>query len=94
MFAAWAAFAVLWPKSSANPIVAAAAPELGLSIDACKPTLPADRPLMDAACDRIVCMMAGSDRFFGVEHEIEMFKAAGKPVISAEPKVVPAAFAA
>ncbi|WP_428493106.1 DUF1937 family protein [Rhodopila sp.] len=38
MFAAWAAFAALWPKLSANHTVAAATTELGLSIGAGKRT--------------------------------------------------------
>ena len=51
--------------------------------------LPADRPLMEAACGLIVCKLNGWDRSFGVAHEIEVFRKASKPIVYMEPGVVP-----
>lgn len=43
--------------------------------------LPADRPFMDAAHGVLVLALTGWDRSHGVKHEIEVFQAAGKPVM-------------
>lgn len=51
--------------------------------------LPADRPMMDAACGLIVCKMETWEKSYGIGVEIETFKAAGKPVIYMTPGVVP-----
>lgn len=51
--------------------------------------LPADRPFMDAACGLIVCKLPSWERSFGINEEIQIFMAAGKPVIYMEPGVVP-----
>lgn len=42
--------------------------------------MPADQPMMDQAHGLIVCKMEGWDKSFGVQVEIEDFKAKGKPV--------------
>lgn len=42
--------------------------------------LPADRPMMDAARGIVVCQMSTWDQSFGIQHEIEVFQAAHKPV--------------
>ena len=52
--------------------------------------LPADAPMMEAAGGLIVCMMEGWDTSYGIAHEIEAFKAAGKPIVYMWPDVVPA----
>jgi hypothetical protein len=51
--------------------------------------IPADKPMMDAACGLIVLMAAGWDQSKGVAIEIEEFKKAGKPVVYMMPGVVP-----
>ncbi len=51
--------------------------------------LPADRPLMDAACGLIVCQMETWDQSYGIGVEIETFTAAGKPVVYMTPGAVP-----
>jgi hypothetical protein len=43
--------------------------------------LPADRPMMDAATGLIVAQMEGWRESYGLTHEIEVFTAAGKPVL-------------
>ena len=52
--------------------------------------LPADAPFMDAAHGIIVCKLPGWDNSRGVQHEIDVFAAAGKPVVYMEPGTVPA----
>jgi hypothetical protein len=47
--------------------------------------LPADRPMMDAACGIIVVRMEGWEESVGIAHEIAVFKAAGKPVLYVDP---------
>ena len=47
--------------------------------------LPADRPMMDAACGIIVVRMEGWEESVGIAHEIEVFKQAGKPVLFVDP---------
>ena len=42
--------------------------------------LPADRPIMDAACGLIVCKMPSWEISFGIAEEIKIFEAAGKPI--------------
>ena len=42
--------------------------------------LPADRPMMDAARGIVVCQMPTWDQSFGIQHEIDVFQAALKPV--------------
>jgi nucleoside 2-deoxyribosyltransferase len=51
--------------------------------------LALDAPLMDAACGIIVCMMDGWLESRGVQHEIEVFQRAGKPVYYMMPGHVP-----
>ena len=51
--------------------------------------LPCDRPMMDAAGGIIVCMMDGWRESYGVAHEIEVFRAAGKPVVFMQPGTIP-----
>ena len=52
--------------------------------------LAADAPFMAAAGGLIVVMMEGWDTSYGVAHEIEAFKAAGKQIVYMWPDVVPA----
>lgn len=51
--------------------------------------LPCDRPMMDAAYGIIVCMMAGWADSYGVQHEIDVFRDAGKPIVFMKPGIVP-----
>lgn len=51
--------------------------------------LPADQPMMDAACGIIVVMMDGWFESRGIEHELEAFTKAGKPIVYMEPGEVP-----
>ncbi len=51
--------------------------------------LPADRPMMDAACGLIVCQMETWDISYGIAEEIKVFTAAKKPVIYMTPGIVP-----
>lgn len=43
--------------------------------------LPADRPMMDAAHGLIVAMLPTWAESRGLAHEIEVFEAAGKPIV-------------
>jgi hypothetical protein len=52
----------------------------GLSLTDHAIWLPADRPMMDAARGIVVCQMPTWDQSFGIQHEIEVFQAARKPV--------------
>jgi len=52
----------------------------GLKLDDYDIWLPADRPFMDLAQGILVVKMPGWDQSYGVGHEIEVFRAAGKPV--------------
>ena len=54
--------------------------------------LPADQPVMDAACGMIVLELAGWDKSVGLHHEINVFKAAGKPIVFMRLGEVPAIF--
>lgn len=51
--------------------------------------LPADKPMMDAACGIVVVMMDGWGDSVGIEHEVAAFAKAGKPVVFMEPGKVP-----
>ena len=51
----------------------------------CEAWLKVDRPFMDAACGLIVCRMEGWQESVGVRHEIDVFLAAGKPVLYYDP---------
>jgi hypothetical protein len=51
--------------------------------------LPADKPMMDAACGLIVCQMDTWDQSYGIGVEIQTFKVAKKPVIYMTPGIVP-----
>jgi len=51
--------------------------------------LPADKPMMDAACGLIVLKMEGWEASYGLKHEIEVFEAADKPIIYMEPDRIP-----
>ena len=51
--------------------------------------LPADAPFMDAAHGIVVCKLPGWDKSRGVQHEIDVFQSADKPVVYMEPGVVP-----
>ena len=44
---------------------------------------------MDAARGLIVCEMDGWDESYGIQVEIEVFKAAGKPIIHMTPGFLP-----
>ena len=48
-----------------------------------------DRPMMEAACGLIVLMLLGWDVSAGVAEEIEVFRAAGKPIVYMTPGTVP-----
>jgi len=52
----------------------------GLSLTDHEIWLPADRPMMNAARGIVVCQMPTWDQSFGIQHEIDVFKAALKPV--------------
>jgi len=47
--------------------------------------LPADQPMMDAACGLIVYRAASWEISKGIAHEISAFERAGKPVIYLDP---------
>lgn len=49
--------------------------------------LPADRPLMDAACGLIVVAMPGWGESYGLSHEIDVFEAAGKTILYLPPEI-------
>ena len=51
--------------------------------------LPVDRPIMNAACGLIVCMMEGWEESIGIKHETNIFERAGKPVVFMTPGEVP-----
>jgi len=51
--------------------------------------LPADRPMMNAACGLIVCQMPGWEESYGIGVEVEHFQHAGKPIVFMRPGVVP-----
>ena len=51
--------------------------------------LEAERPLMDAACGLIVCMLPGWEDSYGIECEMKHFEKAGKPIYFMQPGVVP-----
>lgn len=51
--------------------------------------LPADEPLMNAACGIIVVMMPGWKESFGMAHEIALVARAGKPIVYMTPDVAP-----
>lgn len=51
--------------------------------------LPADGPMMEAASGLIICKLPGWSESVGIAHEVEVFRAAGKPVVYMEPGVVP-----
>jgi len=52
----------------------------GLSLTSHEIWLPADRPMMDAAHGIVVCQMPTWDQSFGIQHELEVFQSAHKPV--------------
>jgi hypothetical protein len=54
--------------------------------------LPADRPMMEAACGLIILRMASWEVSVGLQHEIVFFKNAGKPVSFMDPGSVPEMF--
>lgn len=54
--------------------------------------LPADEPMMRAAVGLIVCKMHGWETSKGVQHEIDVFEKADKPIIFMEPGLVPVCF--
>ena len=43
--------------------------------------LPSDRPLMDAAKGMLIVTAAGYRESVGIQHEMEVFEAAGKPIM-------------
>jgi hypothetical protein len=47
--------------------------------------LPADRPMMDAACGLIVLKLAGWEESYGLAEEIKVFTQARKPVLYMDP---------
>jgi hypothetical protein len=49
-----------------------------------------DRPMMDAACGLIVLQLPGWEASDGVDEEIKIFSAAGKPIVYMMPGTVPA----
>lgn len=51
--------------------------------------LPVDQPLIDAAHGIIVLRDGNWEESFGIAHELECFRAAGKPVVFMDPGVVP-----
>lgn len=51
--------------------------------------LALDRPMMDAACGLIALQMDGWLQSRGLAHEIDVFRAAGKPIVWMEPGTVP-----
>lgn len=51
--------------------------------------LPADKPMMDAAGGLIVLQLEGWFTSYGLTHETEAFRQAGKPVVYMTPGTVP-----
>lgn len=51
--------------------------------------LPADKPLMDASRGLIMLMADSWRESYGMQKELEAFKAAGKPIVYMQPNVVP-----
>ena len=51
--------------------------------------LPADRPMMEAAHGLIILRMVSWEVSIGLQHEIDFFEQAGKPVVFMDPGTVP-----
>lgn len=51
--------------------------------------IPADRPLMDAACGLIILRMESWEDSKGLQIEEEIFRGAGKPVVYMDPGIIP-----
>ncbi len=51
--------------------------------------LDTDRPFMEAACGMIVVQLPGWEKSDGIAEEIEIFCAAGKPILHLDPREIP-----